>query len=179
MGVVSLTILALVAALPAHAEHEKGKGAIEAFASNFQVNTDLTGDLAFGLRGGHNFAERWAWELTGTVFNNTFDGLDYDFVLADVSFLYAINPESNGTWYFYFGPGFADVDITMPGGMPVDPMTPLNFVQDSTATIHAGIGVKADAGSTYIRPDFKLRQFDDCEDDCTSWELSLAVGFKF
>ncbi len=180
LGVVSLMVAASIAALPAHAEHEKGKAAIEAFASSYQTSGDLDGDLAWGLRGGHNFSERWGWEVTGTTFNNSFNSFDYDFVLADVSFLYAINPEANGVWYVYGGPGYADVDIAGPGGAPLDPMMmPTDFINDSTVTIHAGIGAKADAGSTYIRPDFKLRHFEDCEDDCLHWELGLAIGFKF
>ena len=80
-----------------------------------------------------------------------------------------LNPDDNGVWYVYFGPGYADVDAEMTGG----------FVEDSTPTYHLGVGVKADAGSTYIRPDFKLREIDDCEEDCTHFELSLSVGFKF
>lgn len=161
---------------------------IEGFGGYYDPNAvDENGEI-FGGRIGLRPSDEFGMQLSVGAIDLEDDFLDiededlrYQLLLADFSFQWY---PTGGGFYVMAGPGYSTVDIEI--DVPGDDN---DFEDDdSTWTVHAGLGYRWDIGeSFFIRPEAKARYFDGTEfefDESESYdgldtEFTLALGFRF
>jgi hypothetical protein len=174
---LSILAIVLLSAAPVVAQEQEPstRGGIY---SEFYVGTykteDVSGndlsDRVFGIRAGTGFYNGLGWEGSIGVFETRVVPIGYEFRFIDLSAVYRFNPEDPVVVVLFSGIG--NTDRTISGR---------DFEEsDSYLSVHGGIALKGYvADHVYFRPDVRVRWFEDCRNDCSGWEYSLAIGFDF
>ena len=162
----------LVPPVAGQQEQSGGMASVE-FYFGYYVPEDFSDELmdqTFGIRGGTDFRDRWAWEGSLGRFETTVGAVDLEALLLDLSLLYQINPPDRVAFQVFGGIGYMGATAEI-GGVSE---------KDSSFTVNAGFTLKAYATERfYIRPDVRGRWVEACDESCFEWEFTLAVGFRF
>lgn len=162
----------LVGLIPTAATAQPG-GSFELYGGFYLPESDVIDeDLSYGIRAGYRWSERAAFEATLGRFEGDIDfaAVDFEVTLLDLSLAWTVNPGSGAELALFAGPGWAFVDVSSRAfGLSAS---------DDSATVHAGANLRFDlSDSVYLRPDARVRYFEESEE--ADFEASLAIGFRF
>jgi len=174
--VLFLSALALITVSlpsPARAQQSRDPRASTEFYLGLYVpeglGDDLT-DFTFGIRGGMDFSDGWGWEGSLGSYAASSRGVDLEATFLDLSVTYRVNPGRRAAFHVFGGIGYADATAES-FGLGADA---------ASVTAHGGLALKGFVTPrVYLRPDVRIRWFEDCDESCYEWEATLAVGFRF
>ena len=186
--IVAVALVSILGALgpAAHAEVLGDTTDIEVFVGSYDPGPDEFGsEFTWGFRLGWNLSERFGIDSqlgfvstdgSFTDGTNTLE-VDLDVVLLDVSLNIFFMPDSafNPIIYGGIGGAFTSADVRLVQGANFS----LGGFGDDTFTANAGLAARIDLSDTlFIRPDVRLRWFDDRVDDDIDTEYTLSLGWK-
>lgn len=201
LSAAALVLGASLVATSARAEVTDGSGNIEVYAGWYFPDDSGAGadydDLTAGLRLGYVFTKHLGLQATlgwfegdGTYTHPAYgkQTISPSIVPLDISLMGYINPDSRAVFTAYGGIGYAfqDADVDVNCNVLPDPVDDLCRADkgareshtDDSFTLHAGVGAKIDVTeSFYLRPDARVRWFEDREDNEMDWEVSLGFGW--
>lgn len=147
----------------------------------------LDGDAFFGLRAGFNAGVHLyldlelAFQNSDTRFTQqgTVVEVDYEAFVLDLSAGWTFATRKRWNPMLYGGLGWvnvtADVEVSPPGAFDQ-----IGGLFDNSFSLHGGAGIRIGVTKgSYVRVDYRVRWFDERDDDPLDGEATLAYGWYF
>ncbi|UCF80487.1 MAG: outer membrane beta-barrel protein [Acidobacteriota bacterium] len=192
----------ILAAFPAYADvfgdTAKGNVYLEAYGGYFtgdreeldKIETNLEGDVTYGVRGGGFFLDHWGAEVTLGFVESKIERefqppveTDTNAWLFEGTLFYAINPFSKGMLTLGGGVGYINIDSEIAPELKLPSGEEPN---EGALVLHASVSLRIRPGQHfYFRPDVRYRfvrdvKFGAVEDkNLDTFEGTLALGWKF
>jgi opacity protein-like surface antigen len=185
----TLMLLVMASGSSAWAKVEEDMKNFEIFAGNYDPEPDvLDSDPTFGVRFGWDVSRRFGVRTELSLFSQDGDftsgmttgNLDITYLFADVSFIAFLWPDSRASLELFGGGGgaFNDIEVSITSGPGAG--LALGNISDDSFILHVGGGVRIQLGENiYLRPEGRLRYFENRDDDEMDQLLTLAVGWNF
>ena len=156
---------------------------LEAFAGYYLTDADVFDDaLSLGGRAGYRW-NRFGLEGTLSRLESDIDlprqTGELEVLAVDLSVNLYLNPGSRYEWSIFAGPGWELLDSST-RFTRFDGEVREFSSSDDTFTVHVGVALRFALGERlYLRPDLRVRGYDDDETTLYDVEGSLAVGYSF
>ncbi len=185
----TLVLLVMASGSSAWAKVEEHMKNFEIFVGNYDPEPDLLdSDPMIGVRFGWDVTRRFGVRTELSYFGQDGDftdgistgNLDISYLFADVSVIAFLSPDSRASVELFGGGGgaFNDIDVKITSGPGAGQS--IGNVSNDSFIFHVGGAVRIQLGEEfYLRPEVRVRYFENRDDDEADQMVTLAVGWNF